>query len=67
MGKNVLGCTVAMNSRNKISQLRSELDATAKQLSVNPEDKRIQKAENELKFKLNILNVNHSKGAQVRT
>ena len=58
---------IAMNSRNKISQLISELDATAKQLSVNPEDKRLQKAENELKFKLNILNVNHSKGAQVRT
>ena len=56
----------AMNSRNKISQLRSELDATAKQLSVNPEDKTLQKAENELKFKLNILNVNHSKGAQIR-
>ena len=56
----------AMNSRNKISQLRSGLDATAKQLSVNPQDKRLQKAENELKFKLNILNVNHSKGAQIR-
>ena len=33
----------AMNSRNKISQLRSEIDATAKQLSVNPEDERLQK------------------------
>ena len=54
------------NNRDKISQLRSELDATAKELSVNPQDERLQKAENELKFKLNILNINHSKGAQIR-
>ena len=56
----------AMNSRNKISQSRSEIDATAKQLSVNPEDEKLQKAENDLKFKLNILNINHSKVSQIR-